>query len=245
MENDVFDRQKRIEGWNQQAVSSQNVLVVGAGALGNEAVKLLSQLGVEKITLVDDDTVAKPNLNRCVFFTENDLGEKKAEVVAKKASNHTTKITPVTKKIEDLPESFFQEFTFAFSCLDNLGARLHLNAQAYHHAAIIDGGTFGFHGKVQVAKNPSSCLECGFTKRDYDLLWKKYSCAGELLDFLDPKMPAVSTTTSIIAAMQANEFVKISHDLPSLEGKYLFYNGLKQTTATFEVPKRKDCPVHQ
>lgn len=240
---DVFDRQKRIDGWQQESISKQRVLVVGAGALGNEVVKGLAQLGVEAIDLVDDDCVDIPNLNRCVFFTQGEVGQKKAEVLARKASTPTTKINAITKKIEEMPEAFFNH-DYAFSCLDNLGARLHLNAQAYHQSTVIDGGTFGFHGKVQAARKPSSCFECAMTKRDYDLLWKKYSCVGETLDFIDPKMPAVSTTTSVIAALQVNEFVKLCHGKDSLAGKYLFFDGLKGTATVFDVPKRRNCPVH-
>ncbi len=155
-----------------------------------------------------------------------------------------TKIEPVVKKLEDLPEAFFNRFTHAFGCLDNLGARLFLNAHCYGKMPLVDGGTTGFMGKVQVVASPSSCLECGMSKQDYKLLWKKYSCTGELLDFFDPKMPALPTTTSIVAAVQVNEFAKLVHGKEGLVGKYLAFNGLRGATQVFDVSKRKNCPVH-
>ena len=247
VDDDAYDRQKRVDGWNQNAVSTARCLVVGAGALGNEGVKNLAQFGVAKITIVDFDEIVAANLNRCAFFTAADVGEKKAEVVAREAK----KISPLLEisvkdaHIEDLPEEFYKNFDYAFGCQDNLGARLHLNAQCYGKLPLIDGGTTGFNGKVQVVAGKSACVECGLSRRDYKLLWMKYSCTGDALDFLDPKMPALPTTTSIIAGLQTAEFAKLVHGCESLAGKSLFYDGLKGETRVYTLQKRKACPVHR
>lgn len=243
--SEVFDRQKRVEGWKQDDVSKQRVLVVGAGALGNEVIKLLVQLGVARITIVDYDEVAEANLNRCVFFAPEDVGKKKALVLKEKASALTkaTQINVELKRVEELSEEFFAGFDYCFSCLDNLAGRIHLNAQCYNKIPLIDGGTNAFNGKIQVVRG-GACVECALTKADYKRLWKKYSCVGEVLDFLDPKMPALATTTSVIAGIQVNEFIKLVHNLPSLEGKYAFFDGKKNELKIFSVEKRKNCPVH-
>ncbi len=274
---DQWDRQRRIRGWQQSAVEQSKCLVIGAGALGNEVVKLLLQLGVRNLAIVDYDTVVTANLNRCVFFTHGDAKKraKKAKALAKAAGkvNPEAVITPVLSRVEQLDEVFFADFDCAFSCLDNLGGRLHANAHCYGKTPLIDGGTAGFNGKVQVVDN-GSCLECGLSPRDYSFLWRKYSCTGEMLEFVDPKMPALPTTTSVVAGVMAGEFVKMAHsksepigggainqltqlaverqrkprqfDLPEsgLAGKYWFYNGLTNESATFEVQKRASCPVH-
>ncbi|MFH0922489.1 MAG: ThiF family adenylyltransferase [Candidatus Micrarchaeota archaeon] len=249
MTEDKFDRQKRVEGWDQQAVERQRVCIVGAGALGNEIVKLLAQLGVKELALIDYDQVTHANLNRCVFFTEKDAAEQKLKTQAisegvKRIS--AIQIKPIEQRIEFLPDGFYGQFDVVFSGLDNLGARLHLNAHCYGKTFMIDGGTTGFHGKVQSVLSPSACVECGFTKRDYKLLWKKYSCVGEVLDYLNPAMPALATTTSIIAGLQVNEFIKFAHGKKEelLVGKYLFVDGLKNEFSLFDIPKRKNCPVH-
>lgn len=262
VDDDVFDRQKRVRGWNQNAVEQARVLVVGAGALGNEVAKLLLQLGVRKITLVDNDAVVKANLNRCVFFTSEDAEKSvlKVDAVKREAKRlfPETSVTALPKLVEQLPESFYDNFDYAFACLDNLGARLHLNAFTYGRVPLIDGGTTGFLGKVQVVNAPSSCLECGLAKRDYKLLWQKYSCTGDELDWLNPKMPALPTTTSVIAGMQVEEFLKIlfadAAGAPeemrktagdgSLVGKYLLYDALRREARIFDIPKRVSCPVH-
>ncbi|MEK6842855.1 MAG: ThiF family adenylyltransferase [Candidatus Micrarchaeota archaeon] len=252
IDDDLLDRQKRISNWEQGPISKSNVLVVGAGALGNEVVKSLLQLGVENITLVDYDHVVLANLNRCVFFSVEDAKNKalKAEILSEKGMQlfPSAKIVPIIKKVEELDENFFAKFDVAFSCLDNLNARLHLNANCYGKTPLIDGGTTGFLGKVQVVSGESSCIECAISRRDYKHLWEKYSCVGEVLNFIDPKMPALSTTNSIIAALQVNEFLKLRMDSLKTEnnlvGKYLLFDGRRNEFKIFEVEKRKDCPVH-
>lgn len=249
VDEDVFDRQKRITDWNQEKVSRARILIVGGGALGNEALKLLLQLGARDITVVDHDNVVKANLNRCVFFSEKDADDKalKAEVLAREAKriNPNATVKPVAKMIENAGEGFFDNFDFAFGCLDNLAARIHLNAQVYGRMPFVDGGINGFNGRVQTIKSPSACLECGFSKADYKILWKKYSCVGEVLDFLDPKMPALSTAAAITAALQVNEFLKLTHGVgQTLEGKILFYDGLKSEFKTMALEKKKGCTVH-
>jgi len=257
---DQWDRQRRVAGWSQNAVESASCAVLGAGALGNEVVKNLVQLGVREISVVDFDTVVAANLNRCVFFTHEDarLKRNKARAVAREALriNPSAKIIPVEKRVEELEEGFFSKHAFVFSCLDNLGARLHANALCYGNSVMIDGGTTGFSGKVQVSVSPGPCLECAISRQDYNLMWKKYSCTGEMLEFVDPKMPAIATTTSVIAAVQANEFVKLAHKRQSgderafafpaldLTGRYLFYNGLTGESKVFKLDKRANCPVH-
>ena len=255
VDSDQWDRQKRVSGWRQENVEGARCLVFGAGALGNEVVKNLLQLGVKDITVVDYDRVVAANLNRCVFFTPADAeaGNYKATVIARRAIevNPLARVNAIVKNLELLPADFYSSgrFDYVFACLDNLGARLHVNAHAYGHVALIDGGTTGFSGKVQAVVSPSPCLECSMNKRDYQLLWRKYSCTGEMLELIDPKMPALPTTTSVVAALQVNEFVKLCHygqDFPadSLVGKYAFFNGLSNDFSVFSVSKRKSCPVH-
>lgn len=248
VDEDRFDRQKRIPNWNQAEVDKQNALVIGAGALGNEVVKLLLQLGVGKIRVVDFDTIVPANLNRTVFFSQTDANAHsfKADVLARESKkiNPNVQVTPDTRAIDKVEEKFFTESTIVFGCLDNLGARLFSNANAYGKAPFVDGGTTGFFGKIHVTNAPSSCFECSLSQRDYKHLWQRYSCVGELLDIQDPKTPALPTTTSIIAAFQVNEFLKMLHGMDNLAGKYLHYDGLRQEAKIFDVPLRKDCPIH-
>jgi adenylyltransferase/sulfurtransferase len=111
-EQSRYDRQERITWWDQASLTKSNVLVVGAGALGNEIVKNLTLVGVGNITIVDMDTIEHTNLSRCVFFNEADEGKFKAEVLAAKASilNSEINIAFFNKPVQYLGDAYLTKF---------------------------------------------------------------------------------------------------------------------------------------
>lgn len=66
----------------QQKLQNASVLVVGCGGLGSPIAVYLAASGIGKIHLVDFDTVSFSNLHRQVFYTLEDVGKPKAEVLA-------------------------------------------------------------------------------------------------------------------------------------------------------------------
>ena len=72
-----------IPGWDSQRLREAKVMVVGAGALGNEVVKNLTLLNIGHLFIVDFDIVEYNNLAKSVLFTKNDTGAKKADVIAR------------------------------------------------------------------------------------------------------------------------------------------------------------------
>jgi len=80
--DDRFDRFKLIGWWDQQRLRSARVLVIGAGALGNEIIKNLALLGVGNVVIADKDTIENSNLSRSVLYREADAGRSKAVVAA-------------------------------------------------------------------------------------------------------------------------------------------------------------------
>jgi len=251
LDEDRLERSRRIDWLDMEKVLDCNCLVVGAGALGNEVVKDLVLSGCQSITVVDMDRVVRSNLNRCVFFGEEDADARrfKSEVVALGARKLDPKasIVPLIHRIEELDESEFDRFDLAFGCLDNVAARLHLNSHAYlHRLPYIDGGTMGTSGKVQVILPPETpCLQCSMNRTHYHVLEKRFSCTGRETSFVEPKLPAEITTTSIIAAIQVREGLKIlSGRKEDCLRNVLYYNGLRNASEVFEAPIDPQCPMH-
>ena len=58
-----FSRLEAIEWWDQALLARAKVLVIGAGALGNEVIKNLALLGVGNIVIADMDSVVTPPAN--------------------------------------------------------------------------------------------------------------------------------------------------------------------------------------
>ena len=72
--------------WKSETVQAAKVMVVGAGALGNEVLKNLALMGVGHIVIVDFDKIEFHNLSRSVLFRESDVNDNrnKVEVAAER-----------------------------------------------------------------------------------------------------------------------------------------------------------------
>jgi len=251
LEEDRWERSRRVGWLDMDAVRSAHALVIGAGALGNEVVKNLALSGLKEITIVDMDRVARSNLNRCLFFREEDAisSRGKAEVLAERARELDPQlhVRILPNRVQELDGSEFERHHIAFGCLDNIAARLHLNSYAYFHLLpLIDGGTLGTTGKVQVVVPPTTpCLQCAMNRTHLRVLEKRFSCTGSDTSYFEPKLAAEITTTSIIAALQVREGLKLlSRQGDRCLRNLLHYNGLSNQVHELEVALDPDCPVH-
>ncbi len=251
-DQDRLERSRRISWLDMDSIAGTKCLVVGAGALGNEVVKDLVLSGFRNIELVDMDHVVRSNLNRCVFFREGDAEQKlmKSAIVAARARELDPSVTIVSSiaRVETYDVERFRSFDLVLGCLDNIAARLHVNSHSYlARIPYIDGGTSGFRGKVQVVIPPDTpCLQCAMNRTHYRVMEKRFSCTGTDVSYFEPKMPAEITTTSVVAAIQVREALKLA----SGKGEkcirnVMFYDGLNGTSEQLEVDTDSDCPMHQ
>jgi molybdopterin/thiamine biosynthesis adenylyltransferase len=250
-DTDRFDRARRIGWLDIDAVASSKVLMVGAGAIGNEVGKNLVLSGFRDIAVVDMDRVVDSNLARCLFFSREHSVERrlKAEVVAggMGALDRQVNARPFTEKIQDLGEDFIGNFDIILGCLDNVLARLYLNSQAcYRRIPYIDGAMDGFRGKVQVVIPPETpCLECGMNRSHGRIIEQRFSCTGNDISLFLPKVGAEITTTSIIGGLQAREALKIAS---SRNGDCIrnvaYYDGLRNNLEMLEIEINPECPNH-
>jgi molybdopterin/thiamine biosynthesis adenylyltransferase len=81
--------------------------LAGAGAIGNGLLWALRHLKLRgRLIIVDDDTVSSGNLNRQIWFTQEDIRKPKAEQLAMKAQSFmpALKLVPRRYRLQDLPE---------------------------------------------------------------------------------------------------------------------------------------------
>lgn len=250
-DDDRLERSRRI-GWiDVDAIIGARCLVIGAGALGNEVVKNLILSGVTSITVVDMDAVALSNLNRCVFFRSEDAlaGSKKARAVVHRAKdlNREADLDAIVGRVQELPAERFREHDLVFGCLDNVAARLHSNSHSYLYGIpYVDGATMGTSGKVQVVIPPSTpCLQCAMNRTHYRVMEKRFSCTGNDVTFFEPKMAAEITTTSVVAAVQVREGLKILSGRKNECIKNIwYYDGLMNRSDVLELDFDPECSAH-
>src|SRR6056297_2956706 len=163
-ERNLYDRQFRLEGWNQKILKDAKVLIAGVGGLGCEIAKNLAMVGVGNILLVDLDIIEHSNLNRQILFVDAPIGESKAHAAAKKLRqvNPTIKISGYHTSLENLPPKAYRIADVIVGGLDSVNARLNLNAQAVRFKKpLVDGGVSGYHGHVYTTfPYENACYEC-------------------------------------------------------------------------------------
>ena len=64
LDRERTDRQRRLPGFNRDAVAAARVLVIGAGGLGCPVVQALAAAGVGYLHIVDSDSVELTDIQR-------------------------------------------------------------------------------------------------------------------------------------------------------------------------------------
>jgi adenylyltransferase/sulfurtransferase len=251
LKEDRYARQTLITWWDQSALLRSRVLVVGAGALGNEIVKNLALVGVGHISIVDMDHIENSNLARCVFFREEDAGRPKAQVLAEAASrlNPDIKTEYFVLPVQKLGDAFLDDFDLVVAGLDNREARIWLGAAVRRLGKFwIDGAIEGLMGKAQTFTPTGPCYACSMTAKEWEIIAHRRSCA--LLskeEMLTGHTPTNATTSSIIAGVQTQEAIKHlagREDMSALKDKIWRFMGDQMDTFSSIVSVDEDCMYH-
>jgi adenylyltransferase/sulfurtransferase len=248
-EEDRFHRLKLIGWWDQARLAQAKVLVIGAGALGNEIVKNLCLLGIGNLLIADLDLIENSNLSRSVLYRAADNGKPKAEVAARAATDIYPGINVhafVGDIINELGLGAYRWADVVLGGLDNREARLSINRNCWKvNKPWIDGAIEQIDGVARVFIPDGPCYECTMSKRDWDLIRHRRSC--NLLtraEMQGGKTPTTPTVSSIIAGVQTQEAVKLLHGLQTIGGKGWVFNGLSTDVYQTEFQRKTDCYSH-
>jgi molybdopterin/thiamine biosynthesis adenylyltransferase len=195
----------------QVKLGNSNVLIAGAGAIGNEVSKNLAMLGIRKFTIIDYDRVEVSNLSRMVFFDKSDAGKPKSKVLAKKLHNKYPhlQITAIQGKLENLPLKVYLESDIIVSGLDNFASRFFLTSISRRYLIpLVDGGIAGYQCRVQSYIPPNDpCPICPIIREQYgNLVGLRNPCDAPLEEAKTPSLP---TTISLVSSIQTQEVTKI------------------------------------
>jgi adenylyltransferase/sulfurtransferase len=247
---DRYSRFRLIPWWSQEKIAATRVLVVGAGALGNEILKNLGLLGFGKIAVIDLDRVEVSNLSRCVLFRNEDTGRFKSSAVAASMKQMFFDVEVHPLAVNVMYECGLGLFGWAdiiLAGLDNREARLWINRAAWKmNRPWIDGAIEGINGVARVfLPGKAPCYECTLGATDWALLERRMSC--NLLSRevnTEGKVPTTPTISSVIAGIQVQEAVKLIHGLPTLAGHGYIFEGLNHSSYVVEYTENASCMSH-
>jgi adenylyltransferase/sulfurtransferase len=249
-EEDLEDRTRRYFGEeNLQRIKESTVLCVGAGSVGNEVCKNLGMLGVGHIKLVDFDIVSRSNINRCIFFREEDHKKlPKVEAVAKRLPEiaPNTRITPYDVRIEKAPQEVY-DVDIIIMALDNDYARFMLNYGNLMQTIpkpMINGAMGRSFIEVEVyLPAQTACAVCLWSEDYYRSIMNHQvvlKCDEFFVETL-PKFPMISTLTSIVGGIISVEATKILISKDDIGG---YTNITKGQEPNFGTMIRYDLRTH-
>ena len=228
--NQLFKRQltlSEIGETGQQKLQNAIVLLVGCGGLGSSIAVYLAASGIGKIHLVDFDTVDVSNLHRQVFYSLEDVGKPKAEVLSafiKKRAPFTE--VSFTNKPMNKNNVFelIENVDIIVDGTDSLPVKYLLNdACVIKKKPLVYGSLYKFDGYVAT----------------FNIVQKDGSYSANLRDAF-PEMATdipnceeagtLNSIVGIIATHQVNEVLKLIIGIGEpLTNQLLVYNSLQNT----------------
>ncbi|MGI9492450.1 MAG: HesA/MoeB/ThiF family protein [Geminicoccaceae bacterium] len=245
-----YDRQERIAWWDQDRLRKAKILLIGAGALGNEVAKNLGLLGVGQILIFDMDDIEISNLARCVFFHETNKDQNKAQVLAERITQMNSDVTAIGRGVDVIGGAGLGVFAWAdvvIGAVDNRATRVFINkCCALVGRPWVDGGIEELSGIVRVFRPADGvCYECTMGAVDRKLLQQRLSCAMLARRAVNEgRTPTTAVSSSFIGALQAQEAVKLLHGQTDMIGTGVQAEGLSNIFERVNYRMRADCPGH-
>jgi adenylyltransferase/sulfurtransferase len=228
--SELFKRQitlSEIGELGQQKLQEAKVLVVGCGGLGSPIAVYLASSGVGKLHLIDFDTVDITNLHRQVFYTLEDVGAYKSEVLAKFIQQRAP-FTEVSFSKQALTKTnvakVISEYDIIVDGTDSLPTKYLLNdACVLQKKPLVYGSLYKFDGYVSVFNLRQEDGSFSANLRD----------AFPVMNTDIPNCEEAGTMNAIvgmIATAQVNEVLKIITGVGKpLQSELLIYNVLQNS----------------
>jgi hypothetical protein len=187
--------------WVAEEFTLADSYLAGAGAIGNGFLYALSQFWVTgSLVIADPDTVSDGNLNRCVFFTDADLGLPKASQLALHAASALPglKLIPEVATLQEIGKT--KESTWLGRLIvgvDSRRTRRHLQGEI--PGQVFDASTTGavecvLHHNKQ--PTDAACLACIYHETPDELAREQHIADTLGVDLNDVKQHHVSAETA-------------------------------------------------
>lgn len=181
------------------------ITIVGCGGLGGTIIEQLARLGIGHLVLVDGDIFNESNLNRQLLSHQSNLGQLKAQAAAARIKKINASIQTQTYSQfanSSNIQKIIQKTDLVIDALDNIPARFTLQ-QACRNTEIplIHGAVNGFNGQVSTIFPNDKGFEGIYGPAE------RYQ--EKETDDKMPKLSVTAMTPTLIAALQAQEALKV------------------------------------
>ena len=168
-----------IEYYDEKILSEKKILIVGAGGLGCELLKLLVINGFKQISIIDMDKIERSNLNRQFLFDHSSIGKYKSEIAIEKIKEYRQDPSLLIKSyignIKDENQfgtKFYSNFDLILNALDNNDARYYINSICIKlNIPLINSGSEGIYGMVNWhIRGLTPCFACQKLTKEEDAI---------------------------------------------------------------------------
>lgn len=132
---DQFSRTKLLLGDNSiEKLNKSKVAVFGVGGVGGYVIEALVRSGIEKIDIIDNDTVSLTNINRQIIATHSTIGKYKVDVMKERILDINPQAQVTTYNCfysQDTKDNFdFKKYDYIVDAIDTVSAKILLIEQA-------------------------------------------------------------------------------------------------------------------
>jgi len=223
----------------QRRLNASRIALIGAGGLGSPAALYLAAAGVGTLTLVDDDTVERSNLQRQVLHADARVGMAKTES-ARATLNALNPRVAIQTHRERLRaanvESLIAGHDVVVDGADNFPTRYLLDAACRRlKIPLVYGAVHRFTGQVSVFDARRADAPC------YRCLFPQPPSAEEAPNCAEAGVLGV--LPGIVGLLQANEAIKLVLGIGApLVGRLLCFDALAATFRELRLGRDPECP---
>lgn len=221
----------------QLKLKSASVLCIGMGGLGCPASLYLAAAGIGRLGILDGDVVDLSNIHRQILFAEQDIGQAKSAIAAKRLSeiNPHVSIQSYHQFLDEKnAEKLISEYDLIVDCSDNFDAKYLVNdICAKLGKPFVYTSIYQFEGQCAIFNGPDKpCLRCIFPIHPEPGLVANCRENGIL-----------GATAGWFGLMQAIEVLKyIAKIGETLSGYLLTVNLLTNDFYKLKITKQPKCP---
>jgi molybdopterin-synthase adenylyltransferase len=210
------------------------ILVVGAGGLGCPASLALAQAGVQRITLIDPDTVELSNLHRQLWPRTADVGRPKVHCAVeglRRAFPGLHAFGIQGRLSSDNARDLFAEHDVVVDGVDDWRVKLLLSDIAVQSGVpVIYGGVLRLGGQAMRVSREGVCLRCLFEAPESLPTCAQAGVLGSL-----------AGAVGALQARMALETAGAGHGEKPGEGRLLVLDAKSLTARSVRVTRAKDC----